>query len=57
MQRNAFSSEDAFSDAPMEEDVLDFVENQRLRSNSYEREKERYNYYIRKEEGTIFAFV
>lgn len=43
MQRNAFSSKDAFSDAPIENDVLNFLESQRLRSDILTRE--RHNYY------------
>jgi hypothetical protein len=40
MQRNAFSSEDALSDASMEDRVLNFLESQRLRFNIlYKRER------------------
>lgn len=46
MQRNAFSSKDTFRDAPIEDDVLNFPENQRLQSDILTRE--RHNYYKEK---------
>jgi len=55
MQRNAFSSEDALSDASMKDRVLNFLKNQRLRFDIlYKREKERERDRDReRERGTI----
>lgn len=52
MQRNAFSSEDAFSDASIEDDVLNFLESQRLQSNSYKRDRKG---DTKREKGTIIT--
>lgn len=57
MQRNAFSSKDAFRDAPIEDDVLNFLESQRLLSDILTRDRQNYYEEDRKREAILSDFV